>query len=103
MGWGEGRRCSGGDAEGCGQGLEGGRAGVWPGILVSFICTTILPTLSLGLWWLLAHRQQGLMGLVVFQQGVSGSAVTLGGGLRGVAKPGRSDQRLVDLVSRGRI
>lgn len=51
------------------------------------------PMGSSGCW------QQGIMGFVVFFSNrqwprVSGSALTLGGGSGGVAKPGRSEKRL---------
>lgn len=57
---------SGWGTEGWGQGQRA-RAGLWPKMQV-FIRTAILPTLCPGALVAAGCRQQGLMGLLVFQQ-----------------------------------
>lgn len=57
--WVEDRRCNGEGTEGCVQGLDEGRAGLWAEVQFFFIVPVFLPS-ALGC------QQQGIMGLVVF-------------------------------------
>lgn len=92
---------SGWGTEGWGQGQRA-RAGLWPKMQV-FIRTAILPTLCPGALVAAGCRQQGLMGLLVFQQ----EAVAKGGWKCAVAWVRLLSQeiraKLADSTSKGRM
>lgn len=79
------------------EGLEGASSGVWPEVQVSSWVPLFFLPLALGLSWVWANRQQGLMGLVVFPVRGSGQGCPEGqwpqGRLGGVANLGRSEQQ----------